>query len=535
MLNILIKAQFAGLISSVFRSGGKKNRKPSVIKSLLIALLVIYVVGALSLTVGLMFQGMLKGGIAGELSWLYFAFAGIMAIGICFMLTMFAAQSALFASKDNELLLSMPIKPRTILTARMLSLLLLDYLYAAMIFIPALVVYAANIGPGAGFYLRFALGFLLCPLFGLALACCAGYLLARLMKNAKSKLALQYFFLLSFFVVYFWALSRAQNAVVAMISSGGSFAPAFRRFMPFMYSFGRMVAGGSITDFVSCLAWFLIPISVVWAVTARNYFTLMTARYSSRARVWTGGGTKASGQFTALVSRELKVLLSSPIYVFNSTFGALFAVFVAGWVAIKGPGFISMFVQQLPPGFDLPSFVVPSFAAIICGMAVMVNPASASISLEGNRLWIIKSMPVKTISVLYSKLFVNIAIGLPPIALAVLSGWIFLDLSLFHGTMILLLGFFALLFSALFGLFCNLMFPFFDWVSEAQVVKRSASVMISVFGGMAFIALPVMTYIIMGSTNLTLFMAGALVYELLPCACLAAYIHTKGIARFESF
>ena len=52
--------------------------------------------------------------------WLYYPLAFVVSTVFAFVGTVFAAQSYLFESEDNELLLSMPIKPSAVLVSRIL-------------------------------------------------------------------------------------------------------------------------------------------------------------------------------------------------------------------------------------------------------------------------------------------------------------------------------------------------------------------------------------------------------------------------------
>ena len=68
--------------------------------------------------------------------WLYYPLAFVVSTVFAFVGTVFAAQSYLFESEDNELLLSMPIKPSAVLVSRILSLYVLNFVYSTIILLP---------------------------------------------------------------------------------------------------------------------------------------------------------------------------------------------------------------------------------------------------------------------------------------------------------------------------------------------------------------------------------------------------------------
>ena len=55
---------------------------------------------------------------------------------------------------------------------------------------------------------------------------------------------------------------------------------------------------------------------------------------------------------------------------------------------------------------------------------------------------------------------------------------------------------FAAVFTSVFGLTINLIFPKFDFTSDVQVVKQSMSTMISIFGSMIFTGISTMLYVV---------------------------------------
>ena len=68
------------------------------------------------------------------LGWLYFALAGILAVVLAVVGSVFLTQATLYEAKDNELLLSLPIPPSKILLARMLSLYVQNFLFGGLVF-----------------------------------------------------------------------------------------------------------------------------------------------------------------------------------------------------------------------------------------------------------------------------------------------------------------------------------------------------------------------------------------------------------------
>ena len=121
MLKLLLKNRFLFLMDKL--TGQKKGKKvpTAAILALITAGFIALLVGVgylLSWLLGPLFDGFSKAG----LIWLYYAIAGTIALFGAFVFTFTYAQGAIYEADDNELLLSMPIRPSVILASRIWSL-----------------------------------------------------------------------------------------------------------------------------------------------------------------------------------------------------------------------------------------------------------------------------------------------------------------------------------------------------------------------------------------------------------------------------
>ena len=160
---------------------------------------------------------------------------------------------------------------------------------------------------------------------------------------------------------------------------------------------------------------------------------------------------------------------------------ALFGLVI---LAVKAGDLLPMLLELLPTLGVSKDQVCALGGLLIAMFTGMCCTTSASISLEGKQLWLIKSLPVDGWQVLLSKLMVNWTLVLPA---SVIFSVVLCALLSFpaQGTLLALL--LPLLLSLLFpilGLMINLKLHSFDWTNETAVVKQSASVSIAVFMGM---------------------------------------------------
>ena len=118
----------------------------------------------------------------------YFALIGLLLLGLGFFGSIFVAQVQLFQARDNDLLLSMPIKPKTILASRIAMIITLVYIYQLIFVVPALFVYFKVAGMEIVNSLIFLILCFILPLFTVSISSLGGWGAAAAsarMKNSR--------------------------------------------------------------------------------------------------------------------------------------------------------------------------------------------------------------------------------------------------------------------------------------------------------------------------------------------------------------
>ena len=295
----------------------------------------------------------------------------------------------------------------------------------------------------------------------------------------------------------------------------------------------------SETDIVSLILYLLcvlLPFALVIYLLSKNFISIATSKPLSKKVKLKDSDIKSSSQKLALFKRELKHFTSNPMVMLNAALGIAFTVVMAGALLVKGKELVDM-LEIIPSQFEdmINEFMVPLLCIAVIGTNSMNIISSALISLEGNRLWIIKSLPIKTKDILQSKLALHLALCIPPGLLFSVIGSIVFSLNVIDCLIVIIVPVVFTIFEALFGLLVNLWKPKFDWVNETVVVKQSASVMITLFSTMALVILIGICYIGFFSDFMN---AKTYVYVCLVIfiiADLGCYylLNTWGIRRFE--
>ena len=141
MFRILLKKQMTEIFRAYFYDA-KKNKKRSVFSTVLFfGFFIILMVGIVGGMFFYLADSLCKPFAMVNMKWLYFLIMGMIAIALGTFGSVFNTYSGLYLSKDNDLLLSMPIPIRSILTIRLVSVYLMGLMYSAIVMLPAVIVY----------------------------------------------------------------------------------------------------------------------------------------------------------------------------------------------------------------------------------------------------------------------------------------------------------------------------------------------------------------------------------------------------------
>ena len=120
----------------------------------------------------------------------------------------------------------------------------------------------------------------------------------------------------------------------------------------------------------------------------------------------------------------------------------------------------------------------------------MTCTTCVSLSLEGKNVWIIKSLPIAPKIIYDSKILMNLSLSIPASLISAVLLIIGLKLDVWSSFLIVITPITYPFFSAVWGIFINNRFGYYDWVSELQVVKQSVGSFVGMFGGLIMAVIP---------------------------------------------
>lgn len=530
MLKTLIKTRFQAMF---YRkpSGNKKARNMTPVYVILYAYLIIAFGGMFMLNYGTLYDTF---AVTLGLPDIYFAMAAFTSMMLGFVGSVMMTQSQLYEAKDNELLLSMPIKPSTILASRIIVLYMWSFAFSVVNYVPAVAVYIKkNDSLSIGFFVAAVLGLFLIPLFALTVSFIIAWLLKLATGKMKNKSLATIIGTFIFFGVYMVFCTQMYNISTILTVNSDGVVNAFKTYLYPFYTCGKALMGNSFAYVLLMILVTVIPFVLAWQILSKTFIKIATTKAGFVKTKYKAEKMKAGSVRNAVASKELKHFIASPTYAVNGGLGLLMMVGLAAYFTVKYETMLSMFLE-ISGGFMEADFLNALLILIVASVGTICEITVCSISLEGKNLWILKSAPISELDILKGKLYAHIYIAVP---FALLSGII---LNFMPG-MSPVMRIFAIalpvviqVFEAYFGLAVNLKLPKLDWNNESQAIKQSGAAMIAVFGGMGFVILIILLYMLTSTfINSEIFCLIVFLMFALGCVGYEYYLRHKGIERFK--
>lgn len=474
MIKTLISIRLRSLLSSL--TGKRKSEnKASVGRIVLMAFLYVYLIAVFLGMFTFMAIGMASVMIPIGLDWFYFAAFISLAFAFIFIFSIFETKSELFECKDNELLLSMPISPRHIVLSRIFTVLAYNYAEGALILLPCIVCYAVFGGSILGI-VGAVIVFLFLPLLATALSSGVGYLVALIAKKVKKNSFVTVAISLLFLLLYFWAYGAILGATM-----GGEGSEDID-FVALGESLSGMKFIGSIAMCDPLLTPLFVAVAIgisylAYRIISGSYISIVTDISAGNKAKYKEKRLRSGGALVSVTKKELSHFFSSSTYMLNGAMGMIFSVILAVMVFMNKDGIyltLNAFAAELPQ-IDVPaSFaLIMSVALIFCVSTVIIS--AVSLSLEGKRFWIMKSMPVSGKTVLLGKSLAQIVITAPITLISSLILALAIGADFLSTLLLVISPLAAVVFSALVGTAINTAFPKLEFDNEAQPIKQSLS------------------------------------------------------------
>ena len=492
MVKTLLKKQFAEIFRNYFYDT-KKNKarsKAGTIGYFIFFVLIMAVLlgGTFAATASSLCAPLYEAG-AG---WLYFAIMGVIAILLGIFGSVFSTYTGLYLAKDNDLLLSLPIPVSAIMLARLMGVYLMGLMYAAVVIVPAIIVYLTTVPFSLPALIGCVVFLILLSVFVLTLSCLLGWVVAKLSTRLKNKSIVTVFVALLGIGVYYFAYFKAMNLIQDLIANIAVYGPAIREKAYGLYLFGS-AAEGNWLGMAASTAFVALCFLLMWRLLGRSFLTLATATGSGEKIKYTARRAEQRSVPSALLAKEFAKLTSNANYMLNCALGTLLIPILGVALLVKG----STVAEVLFSVFGGIDAVAVLLCTALCMACSMNDCAAPSVSLEGKNIWIPQSLPVDPWQILRAKLRVQLLLTLPALLFASLCTVFVIKAPLALSLVLLALPQLFTLFFALLSLTLDLKHANLSWTNELAPIKQSMPVTVALLGGWGYSVLLAALYLLL--------------------------------------
>lgn len=522
---------------SLFRFKTNKNNKLSILLPLFISGYLMYMIWDLSNS---LFEKLSPLNLSYLLLSLFVLSISIMT----FIEGIYKSGPLVFNCKDDQLLLSLPIKRSTVLFVRIFKFYLFELSFNSLFLLPIMVSYISwDSNLSWTYFLTSFIMLLLLPIIPIVLSCILGFITSSLSSKFKYKNAAQIIISMGVLVGVL-ALSFNMDGILEYIIKNSS---NINELVTKIYYpagiYAKLVNDFNIVDLLIFVMVHVGVFAISIVILSKFYFKINTrlkSVSSTSKRVSIDSLTIKSKSVTrSLVKKEMSTFFKTPVFIINAGFSLVLFLIAVIVIALKHDTIMPLLIAQLS-ALDLKEEIIMNNIPIIILILIsfasyMTSITNSIISLEGRNITILKSLPIKTKTILMGKILACLKITTPVLFIGDIILFIVLKISVIDSLLLLILSILIPLVSHFIGLIVNLKYPNLNWENSAEVVKQSTSSFISVMLGMAlFVLTSMVIFNVIGKISGTLLLIIVTVIYILIDIILYIYLLRRGTIDFNN-
>lgn len=416
--------------------------------------------------------------------------------------SLFKSNGEFFGFSDYDLIMSLPVTVRTVINSRFLNMYIWNTFISILVMLPMGIIYLIVEQPNLSVYLMWFASIFLVSLLPTTLAAIFGAVVVAISAKFRYTSALTTILSIGLVVavmLLFMTAPTTNFGFGELVDSqtGNLDVAAFSSLAPFISDslnqlylptklFKEAIVDGEILSFllfaVISIGVYLVFLRLL-APKYKQINTSLTSHMSKRNYKVTI--LQQSGVTIALYKKTLMRILKSTVAATNLLIGCVLAILLAVSTLIIGP-------EQMLQSMDLIDYLPlekNSAGYVIAAMVSMTNTATISLALEGENIWIVKSLPITPKKLYDSYLLTNLTFTIPTSIICSVLFSISLKANFSEMLLILVTPLCFSLFTAVAGIFIGNRMAYYDWQDETHLVKQSLMSLIGMLGGMIVIAL----------------------------------------------
>ncbi|TLG73858.1 putative ABC transporter permease subunit [Culicoidibacter larvae] len=452
---------------------------------------------------------------------------------VALFFSIYKSPGFLFNLKDFDIMMAFPLRFQSILSSKFVMLYGSNSLLSLVFSVPMVIAYGVFAGSGPLFYVMAIIMLLFVPIIPMLVGSLFAFLLGMIASRFRAGnlvLIIGSCILITAIVAGSFLLQTVNISGDDIMAALTMINQTMAYYFPAQW-FVNALAHGDVMSyilFIGISALVFVIFVWVFAKFFRSINSSMSEHYS-RAD-YKMKSLSVGSPIQALYKKELRGYFSSQAYLMNTAIGVILLTLFVGSLIFVSPAQLAS-LMEIP--LDFSAFMFPIVVGIFGFCLALTCTTAPSISLEGNSLWIPKSLPLSFNQIAISKLLLQLTVTVPFIIIdGVIAGVVCqIGIAETIGFIIAMLLFTVMV--GLLGLIMNLWFPKFNWKSQMHAVKQSASVGLAMLCNMLLALVIIGVYIALGL--LVNMMVAALVCSLIIAVIaggMSLYLRSKGSLLF---
>ena len=484
---------------NVIKVSGKKKGKSSIILPLILAGYLMFAIGS---GTGVIFDILSKDNKA-HLFLLVLAFSVSL---LTFIEGIYKAGPLIFNCKDDDLLLSLPLKRGTIIFIRIFKFYLFEFLYNSLFLLPIMIAYIPFSSGDISYYVTSIIMLIMLPIIPIILSCLVGMVMSSISSRFKHKNLVQTVISMAVLLVVFYFSFNIKGTETYLVNNIASLSDKIGKFYYPAGVYGKLVSNFNIIDLIIFILINLGIFGISIFILSKTYFKINTRLKSVSSNKKSGNkeiSYNKNSVTKSLIKKELKTFVSIPVFIINSGFALVLFLALVVILVFKLDS-LSVLLEKSNFEISLSKDIIMNNLSIVILVLIiftsfMTSITNSVISLEGRNINILKSLPVKVKTILMSKVYACLLITTPVLLLGDIVLFIKCKTNIIEALLLVILSILMPLVSHFLGIIINLKYPKLDAENTAEVVKQSTSSFIAVMLGMFILMMTIGISIVMAT------------------------------------
>ena len=450
----------------------------------------------------------------------------------------------IFNCKDDQLLLSLPIKKNIIFFVRVLKFYIFELLFNSIFLIPIMISYIRWADSITWtYYLTSFIMLLLLPIIPIVLSCIIGVITSSISSRFKFKNAAQIILSMIFIIGIMIASYNMDSIFNYIVKHSNSINDLIIKIYYPAGIYTKLVVDFNILDLLIFILVNIIIFVLSIIILGKFYFKINSRlkSISTNKKIIKIDNLiiKRKSPLKSIINKEVKTFFNTPVFIINAGFALVLYILIAIVISINFNSIIPIILNEVN-GLGIDKELIMNNLSLfifilICLTSFMTSITNSVISLEGKNISILKSLPVKTKTILMGKVLAPLLITTPILLIGDFILFIVFKITIIDSILLIILSVLIPLISHFIGIIVNLKYPKLDWESTTEVVKQSTSSFISVLIGMILFILSLFIIIkLIGNINTTILLLIVTIVYLLLDIILYIYLINKGVKDFNT-